>query len=341
MQGDAEDKRRPRVNETEGSIKVFKALSDASRLRILRALLGTPSCVEELAARLNLAASTVSFHLKKLAAAGLVTRSREQYYQVFYPERRLLDVPLSCLIDGAPATETADLRRIARYRQKTIRTFFKRGRLVQMPTQKRKQRIVLAVFANDFQLDTPYDEPDVDRIIRKRFEDHCRIRRGLVDEGLMERNAGVYHRIRDTEPVQIPDLTEEADMTKQTSNDNRQTIKQAYKDAPIKAGIYCVRNIQTGRVLIGSSTNLHGPLNRHKWELKFGSHRCAKLLSDWRATGEENFAFEIVDVVKEKDEPGFNLEDALEAMENRWIEKLRPFEENCYNTNEKLRTLVY
>ena len=50
-----------------------KALSDASRLRIVGLLAARPYAVEELAAALELAPGTVVHHLKRLQAAGLAT----------------------------------------------------------------------------------------------------------------------------------------------------------------------------------------------------------------------------------------------------------------------------
>jgi len=54
-------------------LKVFKALSDKSRLRIVKMLEVKPMCVCEIAAALNLAPSTVSKHLSLLNDAGLIT----------------------------------------------------------------------------------------------------------------------------------------------------------------------------------------------------------------------------------------------------------------------------
>ena len=66
------------------TIQLLKALADRSRIRIVNALDGKPQYVEELSERLNLAPSTVSFHLKKLEDAGLVHSKKEQYYTVYH-----------------------------------------------------------------------------------------------------------------------------------------------------------------------------------------------------------------------------------------------------------------
>ena len=68
------------MSETLG---ILKALADDTRLKILRALSERDMYVELLAERLQLSAATVSFHMKKLQAAGLVDSRREQYYIVY------------------------------------------------------------------------------------------------------------------------------------------------------------------------------------------------------------------------------------------------------------------
>jgi hypothetical protein len=47
--------------------------------------------------------------------------------------------------------------------------------------------------------------------------------------------------------------------------------------------------------------------------------------------------FEILEEVKIKDDPNFNLEDELTLLEQIWIEKLQPFGENSYNPNAEIR----
>jgi len=54
-------------------LTTLKALSDASRLRIVGLLAARPYAVDELSAALELSPGTVVHHLKRLHAAGLVT----------------------------------------------------------------------------------------------------------------------------------------------------------------------------------------------------------------------------------------------------------------------------
>jgi len=57
--------------------KIFKALSDRNRIRILKMLQKKPLCVCEIREVLKLAVSTVSKHLSILRDAGLVTDWKE------------------------------------------------------------------------------------------------------------------------------------------------------------------------------------------------------------------------------------------------------------------------
>jgi ArsR family transcriptional regulator len=58
-------------------LKVFKALSDKNRLRIMKMLEVKPMCVCEITAVLNLAPSTVSKHLSLLHEAELIEDRKE------------------------------------------------------------------------------------------------------------------------------------------------------------------------------------------------------------------------------------------------------------------------
>ncbi len=117
----------------------------------------------------------------------------------------------------------------------------------------------------------------------------------------------------------------------------RQDIKREYKERKKPAGVFQVKNSANGKVLLGSSLNLEGPLNSHKFMLTIDRHRNAALQKEWNEFGPEKFVFEILEVVKVKDDPNFNLEDELTLLEQIWLEKLQPFGERGYNNDNKIR----
>ena len=116
----------------------------------------------------------------------------------------------------------------------------------------------------------------------------------------------------------------------------RKDLHREYKERVKPAGIYQVKNIKNGKVLLGSSLNLEGPLNRHKFMLKIGSHTNKALQNDWNAFGPDAFVFEILEEVQVNDDPNFDLQDDLALMEMIWLEKTQPVQ-NGYNLNDRIR----
>ena len=117
----------------------------------------------------------------------------------------------------------------------------------------------------------------------------------------------------------------------------RQEIKKEYAERKKPAGVFCVRNTVNGKILLGSSLNLEGPLNAHKFMLKINSHRNEQLQKDWNEYGEAKFVFEILEEVKVKDDPHFDIKDELTLLEQIWVEKLQPFGERGYNIDARIR----
>ena len=70
--------------------KRFKALSDQNRLRILDRLRGGERCVCDLTDALDEGQSLLSFHLKTLKDAGLVTDRREGRWAYYALDRDAL-----------------------------------------------------------------------------------------------------------------------------------------------------------------------------------------------------------------------------------------------------------
>ncbi len=102
-----------------------------------------------------------------------------------------------------------------------------------------------------------------------------------------------YHRTGDLPVESLPDPAD-SDFPTRPSLEERRRKTEWYKQTNRRAGVYAVRNKESGRLLLGSSRNLHGPLNRHLMELKIGSHRCAELQADWNSLGAEAFEFEVL-----------------------------------------------
>ncbi len=76
---------------TPRAVRWFHALSDETRLEIVRLLSHGERCVCELQAVLGAAQSRLSFHLRTLKDAGLVTDRREGRWVYYAVNREALD----------------------------------------------------------------------------------------------------------------------------------------------------------------------------------------------------------------------------------------------------------
>ena len=102
----------------------------------------------------------------------------------------------------------------------------------------------------------------------------------------------------------------------------RKALKLAYKMALPPMGIFCIRNVESGRMLLDRSANLTGSLNRHRIDLQRGTHRNVALMTDWRRVGAAGFAFEVLEQLPERTEPDFNYDHELECRLDVWRRKV-------------------
>jgi hypothetical protein len=75
-----------------------------------------------------------------------------------------------------------------------LRTFLPQGRIERMPASRSKRLVVLDHVARVFEPGVRYPESDVNAMLSAFFDDFAALRRYLVDEGFLEREAGVYRR---------------------------------------------------------------------------------------------------------------------------------------------------
>ena len=88
--------------------KQFRALSDETRLRIIDQLRACECCVCELTDTLDAGQSLLSFHLKTLKEAGLVTDRREGRWSYYSLNREAFE-KLEEFVGGLPSTRLAVL----------------------------------------------------------------------------------------------------------------------------------------------------------------------------------------------------------------------------------------
>ena len=169
-------------------LRLLKALADANRLRLVGLLASTSHTVEQLAAALGIGSPTVSHHLKRLAAVGLVHARAEGHYSVYSLDRAPLeDLGQRLLGDGTLPAFAADADFDA-FDRKVLATFVDNdGRFVSFPAQAKKSLVLVRYALRAFEPGVTYSEREVNERLRRFSDDTARIRRAFVDHGLMQR----------------------------------------------------------------------------------------------------------------------------------------------------------
>jgi len=184
----------PAEKNLEERAEFFKALGHPGRLLILNLLQMKPRHGEELATILKLSPATISHHLFKLTAVGLIESEKDQYYQTYFIRGKALNRNLADMIHLPQQGLRAEVEEDA-YRKKVLNTFLRRGRLNRIPTQLKKQYIVMEKIVEEFEPDRAYPEREVNHILLDFHEDVATLRRSLISFKLMEREGGIYKRV--------------------------------------------------------------------------------------------------------------------------------------------------
>ncbi len=107
-----------------------------------------------------------------------------------------------------------------------------------------------------------------------------------------------------------------------SSRPTRRELVRDYKRAFPSMGIYAVRCTASGQVWLGRSRNLEGALNRVQFEMRQGPPRNPALREVWHLHGVGGFSFEVLDRVKERDDPLFDYPAELDTLLELWRAEL-------------------
>lgn len=166
-------------------------LADRDRLKVLSAVVLGATTPAGIVQATGLEEAAVLKALERLGASGIVVQAEAG-----------LGVDPSVFADAA--------RRDAESRQRAeptpeslgatpeqaavLRNFLSKGRLTQLPTNRPRRLVVLDFLAGRFEPGRRYSEREVNQVLSPLHDDVATLRRNLVDEGLMDRQQGVYWR---------------------------------------------------------------------------------------------------------------------------------------------------
>lgn len=179
--------------------EVVGLLADGDRLRVVAALvLGAVTTTEVVqASGLDLRPAVTA--LGRLADRGLVDQDGHGW--------RLAEEELRASARAAAAVTVArdEHGDAPAEAARVLRAFVKGRRLTGIPAQRSKRLVVLDLLAQEFEPGRRYSEAMVNLVLGQWYADTASLRRHLVDEELLGREAGTYWRIGGTvEPAAAP-----------------------------------------------------------------------------------------------------------------------------------------
>ena len=176
---------------TQELLSFFKALADENRLKIIAVLARQPLSVEQIAAMLGLTSATISHHLGRLAQAGLVSARAQGYYSVYQFESGALTEMARRLLSAEMLPQVAQSVNTDGYDHKVLKAYLTpQGAIRAFPAQWKKEEVLLRHVVKAFEPGKRYSEKEVNNILLQFNEDTARLRRNLVESGLMQREGG-------------------------------------------------------------------------------------------------------------------------------------------------------
>ncbi len=197
------------------------------------------------------------------------------------------------------------------------------GPLKTFQIKEKYKLVVLKQLAKRFSKDRTYTEKEVNEVLQNAYEDFATLRRYLIEYGFMQRK-------KDCSQYWLKDREEEEDM------DRKKELIQQYKEIKKVGGVYQIRNIQNGKIMVLSTPDFK-TMNGKRFELEMGSYRCATLQKEWKDFGQEAFVFEILETLDEEEKGIFDKKDALKKLEEKWLKKLQPFGDKGYHQEGDLQ----
>lgn len=170
--------------------RLTRLFTDETRVRAFAAVALGAETSQEVARAAGLSAKDTALALLKLREQGVVTAG----------DRAELRVAYEAFQEAARAerTETA-LENPGSRDERTLQTFVRDGRLVRLPAQWTRKKLVLRYIAEQtFEPGVAYPERAVNEKLQGWCEDgdvdHVTLRRHLVDLHHLDRSEGIYRR---------------------------------------------------------------------------------------------------------------------------------------------------
>jgi hypothetical protein len=179
---------------THDALPYLKALADETRLKLVGLLATRERSVGEMAEILELREPTISHHLAKLTAVGLVEMRAAGTAHLYRLDAEALQRLGRELFAPEQVNQLAPQPAADAWESKVLHTYLREGKLSKIPETRKKRDVVLRWLVTRFEEERRYPEREVNEIIGEHHSDFATLRRELIGAGLMRREAGVYWR---------------------------------------------------------------------------------------------------------------------------------------------------
>ncbi len=168
-------------------VAFFKVLADGNRLKIVGLLSQQPDTVEQLATLLGVSSPTVSHYLRKLARAG----RGEGLYSVYTLRPEVLHEQVKTLPGEGDLGVLAEDVDPSAFDRKALGTLTDGTAMITaFPAQRKKYAVLLRHVFGAFEPGVRHPEEQVNDTLARSNADTARLRRSLVEHGLMPREGG-------------------------------------------------------------------------------------------------------------------------------------------------------
>jgi hypothetical protein len=162
---------------------ILQLIGDLDRLAVAGALASRAMTTPELVAATGRDRRTVLGALGDLRAAGLVRPAGDHYALDVEAWREAAQAAAEIEIPMDPAIGFG----MTPHEQLVLGRYFSGRVLIEIPANRAKRIVVLQRLALEFDVGRYYPEPEVNEVLGAFHPDWSTLRRGLVDEGLLDR----------------------------------------------------------------------------------------------------------------------------------------------------------
>jgi hypothetical protein len=173
------------------AVELVELLADTGMLRVFAALVLGARPTPEVAERAGLPLRDAVRRLTRLEEAGLAARAGDGWHAC--PER-LREAALAAAPDEAAAAAAGIPAHVPPAEAAVLRTYLTGGRIEQLPAQRAKRLVVLDHVAGAFEPGVRYTDHEVATILARFTTNVAGVRRLLLDEGFLGREADMYWR---------------------------------------------------------------------------------------------------------------------------------------------------